>query len=362
VKRRHKNEFFAGLAILLAVTPGQAHHGANTDFDQTGSIELSGTITDIRWVNPHSFVYFDVAALDGGVEHWRCELRAAAMLKRSGWSKTMFEPGTRIDIEGAPSRHDDKSCYVRTLRLDGGEPVQRYAQLVDSDEQPGPATGDRPARLPDGQLNISGSWAAPQQLLQESERERRGPSGFREVDYVQSPTGKAASANFDAARDDPRLHCEAVNILSDWIEDQQVNRIDQSDDTITLTYGFMDTVRVIHLGMESHPAGLEPSRVGHSIGHWRGNTLVVDTIGFAPGYLDGHFGIMHSERLHVVEEFNFDPDRLVIVRSYTGEDPLYLAAPFASRDAVFLTDTSYEPYDCADLTSASDPAITVPAP
>ena len=61
-----------------------------------------------------------------------------------------------------------------------------------------------------------------------------------------------------------------------------------------------------------------PSRAGHSIGKWDGNTLVVDTVGFADGYLDGRGGVKHSDQLQVVEKFTFDPKEGSISREYSG--------------------------------------------
>lgn len=334
---------------LLSMSIAQAHHGSNSQFDQSKSMEVTGVVTKLRFVNPHSYVYFDVTNDDGTVDHWRCEMRAATVLKRSGWSEDMFEPGTVIHIEGVPARREEHGCYVNKLQLGEGKVIERYEQLDDAEKEV--LMTDRPATLANGQPNISGDWAAPQRLLQEGEVRRRAATGFRGFQYPQSDAGKAAAANFDLNRDNPRFHCNAVNILADWVFDQHINRIEQTDTTITLTYGFMDIVRTIHLDMQQHPDDITPSRAGHSIGHWEGNTLVVDTIGFAPGYLDGRAGVMHSDQLHVVERFEFDPEELSLVRTYTGEDTLYLSEPFENRDAVFLSATPFDPYNCDDLTT-----------
>ena len=78
------------LAMTLAAGIAVAHHGAQSQFDQSKSLEVSGVVTKIRFVNPHSYVYFDVTNDDGTVDSWRCEMRAATVLKRSGWSADMF--------------------------------------------------------------------------------------------------------------------------------------------------------------------------------------------------------------------------------------------------------------------------------
>ena len=102
--------------------------------------------------------------------------------------------------------------------------------------------------------------------------------------------------------------------------------------------------------LDEHPENVEPTRAGHSIGRWDGDTLIVDTIGFSPGYLNTRSGVMHSDQLHVVERFTTDPDELSLSRSYTGEDALYLNAAFEGQDKIFLSETPFDPYNCEDLT------------
>jgi hypothetical protein len=111
------------------------------------------------------------------------------------------------------------------------------------------------------------------------------------------------------------------------------------------------------MSMDEHPAGLEPSRVGHSIGHWEGDVLVVDTIGFEPGVLLGT--TPHSGALHVVERFSLDPATQRLTRSYTAEDPTYFAAVHSGSDTLIPSNVPYSPEPCEDLTPqvpAANPA------
>lgn len=335
-------------AFLLA-QPLHAHHGNSSQFDQSISLEVSGVVTKIRFVNPHSYVYFDVTTDNGEIQNWRCEMQAATVLKRSGWSADMFPTGTRIRIEGAPARREPYGCYVETFNLDDGEEIQRYQELEGAETIV--SVDGRPVTLANGQPNISGDWAMPQRHGTIRRPPESNPPGSGSPEYKVSAAGKAAVADFDLDRDNPRFHCKAVNIFADWTFDRHINRIEQSDSTITLTYGFMDIVRVIHLDLDAHPNGVMPSRAGHSIGKWEGNTLVVDTIGFLEGYLEGRDGIMHSTALHAVERFMLDPAAGSITRSYVAEDPLYLEAPIQKEDKVYLSSIPFDPYNCEDLTT-----------
>jgi hypothetical protein len=92
--------------------------------------------------------------------------------------------------------------------------------------------------------------------------------------------------------------------------------------------GGVEAVRTIHLDRADHPADVEPSRLGHSIGRWDGEALVVDTVAFAPNArgISG-IGIPSGPRKHMTERFILAEDGLSLRRETTLEDPDYLTAP-----------------------------------
>ena len=100
--------------------------------------------------------------------------------------------------------------------------------------------------------------------------------------------------------------------------------------------------------MAEHPANLEPSYAGHSIGRWEGDTLVVDTIGFAAGVLAPP--TRSSEEMHIVERFTLDAERMALKREYSVTDPVYLAAPYESYDVMYLSDVPFQRQPCQDMT------------
>ena len=351
-----------GVAIAVALSIGwvvssTAHHGITAQFDTSTKFEISGVVTDLEMVNPHAYVYFDVTSPEGEVVPWRCELRAATVLRRSGWSEDMFSPGTEIDVLGSPDRRDAQTCYLVTVTFANGVTVQRYGQLT-PEVLAGDGGSERPARLADGRPNIGGDWARPQRLLGGENvlgagpvQQARNAMGMGMGASIQ-PTAVGAAAVADYQREDnPRFQCMAVNIFADWTFDQHVNRIVQEDDRVTLMYGFMDIVRAIHLDMDGHPADIEPSRAGHSIGRWEGDELVVETTGFAPGYLETRDAVMHGSEMRVVERFSYDHEGRTLTRSWAAEDPAYFTGSYTGQDTVEIADIPFEPYDCTDLTN-----------
>ncbi len=98
------------IALVPLATPVVAHHGVGGQFDLSVEFEMTGSVTQLAWANPHAYVYFDVTDDAGQVENWRCELRAAGTLMRSGWTREMFTPGTKIAIYGSPARREANTC------------------------------------------------------------------------------------------------------------------------------------------------------------------------------------------------------------------------------------------------------------
>ena len=360
-------------AFLSIAESVSAHHGGGT-FDGSKELKLTGTFTRLDLVNPHSWIYFDVARPDGKVDSYRCEMRSATVLRRSGWRPEMFKKGERLTFEGSPDRNDPRSCYLNTIVFEDGKRVDRYGQLTK-----GPAVvAKRAPRRPTGEPNISGDWA-PEQLVMTDPRGRRGalvplsrvneykpgegriggPPGARGAGRDNAPRviqgaqltaeGEKGAEQFAVlfSKNNPRMRCETTSILFDWTFDGPVNRITQNKDSIVLQYGQLGFTRTIHMNVKSHPAAIKPTRAGHSIGRWENDVLIVDTVGFAPGVLSPP--IMNSDKLHVVERFSLDPEKVLLTRSYSAEDPVYFTGQFTGSDVIGVADLPYKPDPCKEL-------------
>jgi hypothetical protein len=320
-----------------------AHHSSAPHFDRDIEITVAGIVTELKFVNPHAYLYFDEEK-DGELIKWRCELSSANRLARFGWSADMFTVGQKITVNGAPARREDNVCFLNSLTLDDGTVITRrdgpnQAQPAATKTEPVQKAA-RGSYLDNGQPNLHGPWV--------SKSFGRDGEGIR-ARYTATEAGIAAVGIYEVEFDDPILRCRIVNIFSGWNHDAHVNTIIQNDDIITMQYGFMDFVRTIHLGMESHPGNIEPSTGGHSIGRWDGDTLVVDTIGFEEGFMSRRTGMKYSDQMHSVERFHYDAERSYLVRDYTVTDPLYLVGETSGQDFMALSGKPYTPYDCVEL-------------
>jgi len=352
----------AGYALLAFSNGANAHHGFGTFDNSAELMTLAGVVTDVEFINPHSWVYLTAIDEAGNPQDWRCEMRAATVLTRSGWSTDMFPVGEAITITGLPDRSDPRSCYLSNVVLADGRSFNRYAQ-IDAAVDRAIGAGERPLRLADGKPNISGDWAPTQMLLTDPRvggvpREdqpaaasgpRNAAAGTRPQAVQSTEAGRAVieATDFRSPEGNPRFRCETTSILFDWPWDGSVNRIVQRGDTVSLQYGQHGFTRTVHMNLDRHPAEVEPSRAGHSIGRWEDDVLIVDTVGFLPGLLTGQ--VVHSDRLHVIERFSLDAESMALRREYTAEDPLYFVGQHTGSDTLYIADAPFAVHPCREL-------------
>ncbi|HSG33321.1 MAG TPA: hypothetical protein VLA37_02220, partial [Sphingomonadaceae bacterium] len=122
----------------------------------------------------------------------------------------------------------------------------------------------------------------------------------------------------------------------------------QTDDEVTLLYEEPRMNRRIRLGAE-HPADLEPSYLGDSVGHWEGDTLVVDTIGYNGRFELDTYAIPAGTRMHTIERFTKSADGKRIAIQITFDDPEFYSEPFSVERSWKLSEKRHQfDYDCME--------------
>lgn len=131
-------------AVLLAVAGGlaippasHAHHAFAAEFDADKPLDLKGVVTRARWVNPHSWLYFDVKNADGTTTNWGVEFGTPNQLANKGLTKDDVKVGTEVHIKGYRSKNGGPYGYSVTLTLKDGRTFQTGGA------QDGPSGGRR---------------------------------------------------------------------------------------------------------------------------------------------------------------------------------------------------------------------------
>ena len=97
--------------------------------------------------------------------------------------------------------------------------------------------------------------------------------------------------------------------------------IHQGTEFIIIRLEYFDLVRIVFMDGRPHlPADAPHSKVGHSIGHWDGDTLGVDTTHLSASTITNN-GLAHSDNVHVIEKFSLSADGKTLTASQEFEDP-----------------------------------------
>lgn len=114
----------AAVAAFVSIQPASAHHAFSAEFDASQPLELKGTITKVKWVNPHSWLYFDVVDAKGQVTNWGVEFGTPNGLTRLGLTKADVAPGVGVQISGYRARNGGPVGYSLKVTFADGRSFQ----------------------------------------------------------------------------------------------------------------------------------------------------------------------------------------------------------------------------------------------
>ena len=322
--------FGAALALVCASSLALAHH-SSAPFDEKTEITLEGTVTKYEWANPHVYIFLDgVDTASQRRATWEIEGPPPSLLKQRGWSRESLATGERVKVDAHPARDPTRSAALLvSVTKSDGTTLSRSG-------------GDAPAPTfkADG---LTGTWVT--QINEET-------SALFDDDSLEAPgiwplTAGAlqAARDFHEDTDLSGLRCIPYTApLFMLIPDAK--SIEQHGATITIRGEFDGAERTVHLDVASHD-GAEPSLQGHSIGHWDGRVLVVDTAGFVEHRNGTSWSVPSSTHKHLVERFELAADGKSLSYRFELDDPEYLARPLAAEARwSYRPDVTYHAEPC----------------
>jgi len=103
----------------------------------------------------------------------------------------------------------------------------------------------------------------------------------------------------------------------------------QTPDATVFLYETQHLFRIVHMNQD-HPGEVEPSYMGHAVGHWEGDTLVIDSVGFVENTQIDEGGTQHTAAMHVIERLRKLEDGSLEVL-FTIDDPQAFTEPWTAR-------------------------------
>ncbi len=325
----------------IGASPALAHHSFAPHFDASKPVSISGTVTEYEARNPHSYVHIAAADENGKTQEYVCESHGYTQLTRNGISPEMLKVGTQLRVEGSLSRHDPHMCFFNSVTFADGKTLNVN----------GPTGRPPPGSVVSGppRTDIFGTWL----LAPNPNRSTSGPQPM--IDFL-TPAGQKAVAAYDPFKDDPTFRCDPVAIRRVWGAPGTPLEIVRDGDNVVLHHEWMDVRRVVHMNMKDHPKNGPRTSLGHSIGHWDGDTLVIETGNYAEGVLNQYVetpgqptrGLLHSAALTSVERLHLDAARQRLVLEIDLADPEFFTQAFArSTNEYAPSNLEIEPFECS---------------
>jgi hypothetical protein len=283
--------------------PAFAHH-SQAMFDTSQELLLEGTVARFDWVNPHMYLTVATTGPDGEPALVEGEGVGITQALVDGLSREALQPGTPVIMRANPNRGGwGKQVRILDITTEDGEIHPFYA-------------ANTRTRTLTPAASLAGRWAPSRASL------GAGFGGMAR--FPINPAGRAAQAEQGLVADG-LCFVEPVPFLAVLDEMREIT-IGADEVVIHFDNTGDHVLRTVHMNAE-HPADVEPSRHGHAVGRWEGETLVIDTIAYEPNAAGLGANMPSSPAKHTVERLTLSEDRTRLRYEFTVEDPTYLSAP-----------------------------------
>ena len=366
MKRTRLKLAAAALGILLTAAPVNAQVSFSATYDPDRQVRLRGAVTRIEWVNPHAYFFVNHRDAGGTITNWAVEFGNLPDLERDGWKRSSLHIGDVVTVEGNPARGPAKQALATSVvlsatgkKLFGASNKPRATSKL---RQPVP-------RWPDGRVMLGpppgkkGYWgAASASALVENTGAAIAMNkdgilrNLADADRV-APFQPWAKAVYEyrqrtLLKDDPMTRCLPPGGPRQFLTPNGFQFVEQRDlgRILVLLGGGDRNWRVIYTDgrRQGLPDEVVRSYYGNSVGHWEGDTLVVDSIGFNESFWFSNGGLPHTEALHLVERFS-RPDFNTLKYEVTVEDPRTYTRPWTGGWTVqWVADEEIQEYFCEE--------------
>jgi len=328
--------FFASL--VLGATIANAHH-SNVEYDFSEIHELQGEIIHVSWRNPHVEITILTEEADGKESVWELEAQDINSLSRSGLNGSMIHVGDIVRVAGNVSMQRVNNLSVNNLLLPNGTEIRLRGN---------------PARRWSTEEHIGFDRITAEQARAEAgEGEglfrvwmNTGPGGFP-PQLPLTTDARTAQANWDAAND-LTMQCISSGMPAAMrLSPPHPIELSMHEGNIMLRVELFDITRIIQMNSDAMASDEPASALGHSVGHWEGDTLVINTTRINWPFFDHQGIIPQSDTVQVTEQLSIGDDKNLMTYEITVTDPTTFTQPVSGSWVMgWRPDMQIEPYEC----------------
>ena len=109
--------------LLLISVAAWAHHSVQAEFDLNKPLTMTGVVTKVEWINPHSYLYLDVKDENGNLKHWAFEMAGPGALRRAGLSRADrggLKAGDTITVNAVAAKDGSDAGLIKDVTLPDG--------------------------------------------------------------------------------------------------------------------------------------------------------------------------------------------------------------------------------------------------
>ena len=116
--------------VAMCFTAVAAAHHSTTEFDYTRQVTIKGTVKEVQWTNPHSYIQLIVDADGGEKIQWSIEIGSPSININMGWRKTSVKAGDVVTMNIAPARNGKPYGTLRVLTFADGQTLNGVAARI----------------------------------------------------------------------------------------------------------------------------------------------------------------------------------------------------------------------------------------
>ena len=113
----------AGVMGLAVTAPATHAHHSFAMFDQTKVVEVSGTVREFQWSNPHAYIQLQAQGANGQIVEWSLEMGSPMYLYARGWRPRTLRAGNEVTIRINPLRNGSPGGVVLDVKDANGREI-----------------------------------------------------------------------------------------------------------------------------------------------------------------------------------------------------------------------------------------------